>query len=49
MQRKTLACEPSGVHITERDTEPGDRSGEKRTGRGGRGRRGREGKDINYL
>lgn len=50
MLRKTLACEPSGVHITEMDTEPGDRSGEKRTARGGKGRRrGRERKDRNYL
>lgn len=47
MLRKALACEPSGVHITKRDTEPGDRSGEKKRGRGGREWSG--GKDINFL
>lgn len=47
MLRKSLACELSGVHITKRDTEPGDRSGEKRRGREGR-EWSRE-KDINFL
>lgn len=36
MLRKALACKPTGVHISERDTEPGDRLGEKRMGGGDR-------------